>query len=237
MILSRIAIRFTGPNNKLAHAFYPDMELDGDIHFNDHHEWTGDKRQANNYNTIDLYSVAAHEIGHSLGLRHSDDKDSIMFKSHKPNDPVQLDREDIKSIRHLYGEDWSRMILAAPSPATTPPASVSGTTLELVTILEPLTTSDPQITKRHVCHRKRPATRRRGCRARPTEQPQVPQEEDDNGCTSPGKIPDPNDCQKFYRCIPDDEGGFHKIPKSCRARWVFNRQYSACDWPHNVKDC
>lgn len=45
-----------------------------------------------------------HEIGHSLGLRHSvGNKRSMMFPSYRPDLPVRLDKEDIQRIQQLYG--------------------------------------------------------------------------------------------------------------------------------------
>ena len=47
--------------------------------------------------------VAIHELGHSLGLDHSDVRDSIMaafYRGYVPN--VQLHADDIAGIRYLY---------------------------------------------------------------------------------------------------------------------------------------
>jgi len=51
-----------------------------------------------------LLQVAVHEIGHSLGLGHSDVQNSIMapfYRGYKPG--FTLDKDDIDGIRHLYG--------------------------------------------------------------------------------------------------------------------------------------
>ena len=54
---------------------------------------------------INLFQVAAHEFGHSLGLEHSDVKTALMtpyFQGYEPN--FKLDIDDIRGINALYGE-------------------------------------------------------------------------------------------------------------------------------------
>ncbi|KAI3784768.1 hypothetical protein L1987_43873 [Smallanthus sonchifolius] len=54
-------------------------------------------------NSIDVETVALHEIGHLLGLDHSQFQKAIMW-SHLPIGSVKgLDSDDIQGIRALYG--------------------------------------------------------------------------------------------------------------------------------------
>lgn len=54
---------------------------------------------------IHFFSVALHEIGHSLGLAHSDVREAVMyaFYSEQHND---LKQDDINGIQRLYGK-WT----------------------------------------------------------------------------------------------------------------------------------
>jgi len=49
--------------------------------------------------------VAVHEFGHSLGLEHSNVRQSIMYPWYKGYVPdIKLTEDDIKGIQALYGE-------------------------------------------------------------------------------------------------------------------------------------
>ncbi|XP_056139445.1 matrix metalloproteinase-20-like isoform X2 [Lampris incognitus] len=89
---------FDGPRGTLAHAFGPGEGTGGDAHFDDDEYWTsGDKG-------VNLYVVAAHEFGHSLGLKHSRNPESLMYPTYNsPDSPNLLSTEDIANINALYG--------------------------------------------------------------------------------------------------------------------------------------
>ncbi|XP_042226891.1 matrix metalloproteinase-16-like [Homarus americanus] len=110
---------FDGPGGTLAHAYFP--IYGGDAHFDDTEAWT-----IKSYRGTNLFQVAAHEFGHSLGLSHSDENKALMapfYRGYKSK--FTMDEDDITGIQALYGKKTTR-----PTPPTqrppTPSASDSG---------------------------------------------------------------------------------------------------------------
>jgi hypothetical protein len=113
---------FDGPGGVLAHTFYPappnPEPLAGDMHFDDSESWHI------GVNT-DLFSVALHELGHSLGLGHSDDPTAVMYPYYKM--VTTLAAPDIAAILTLYAAPTSAATVpppvSPPAPTPVPPAT------------------------------------------------------------------------------------------------------------------
>ncbi|XP_001509903.1 collagenase 3-like [Ornithorhynchus anatinus] len=90
---------FDGPSGLLAHAFPPGPNYGGDAHFDDDETWSSDSKGYN------LFLVAAHEFGHSLGLDHSRDPGALMFPiyTYVGNTGFVLPDDDVQGIQALYG--------------------------------------------------------------------------------------------------------------------------------------
>ena len=92
---------FDGVGNVLAHAFYPPPcgGLNaGKLHFDDAEQWD----LAGAGTAFDTETVALHEIGHLIGLRHSTVAGSVMFANY--GGPRRaLTNDDILGARALHG--------------------------------------------------------------------------------------------------------------------------------------
>ncbi|XP_033125959.1 stromelysin-3-like [Anneissia japonica] len=96
-------VHFDGPLNTLAHAYHlmgGYGELNGDIHFDDDEKWTWKAKQGRN-----LFIVAAHEIGHVIGLAHSKVKSALMWEHYQLfQNGYTLSEDDVKGIQRIYGK-------------------------------------------------------------------------------------------------------------------------------------
>lgn len=93
---------FDGPAGVLAHAFYPPPnggDLAGDVHFDGAEKWSVALPVP--ASSFDLVSVAAHEIGHALGLAHSNIQPALMYAYYSGVHRF-LHSDDIAGIQSIY---------------------------------------------------------------------------------------------------------------------------------------
>ncbi|KAI3946807.1 hypothetical protein MKW98_003370 [Papaver atlanticum] len=91
------ASSFDGQMGVVAYAFEPN---DGRFYYDADDKWSTSPGS----DTMDLESVAAHEIGHMLGLEHIYEPDAVMYPVFSPGTTKrQVQREDVKALRAIYG--------------------------------------------------------------------------------------------------------------------------------------
>ena len=111
------AYPFDGPGGVLAHTFYPanpnPEPIAGDMHLNDSESW-------HIGTSTDLFSVTLHELGHALGLGHSDNPGDVMYPYYKM--VTGLAAGDVAAIQTLYAAQAGAGT-PAPTPAPTSPTA------------------------------------------------------------------------------------------------------------------
>ena len=103
-----------GPDgNTLAHGFFPEPRggsWAGSLHFDEFETW---KDQPGGNEGTRLYNVALHEIGHCLGLSHSQDTNAIMY-AYYSEDRNDLQPDDVAGIQSLYGTPVAAPVAIIP---------------------------------------------------------------------------------------------------------------------------
>ncbi|XP_061684501.1 matrix metalloproteinase-28 isoform X1 [Syngnathoides biaculeatus] len=88
---------FDGPGGTLAHAFPPRR---GEAHFDEAERWT-----LNGHKGRNLFTVMAHEIGHTLGLEHSPVRHALMSPYYrKLGRGLVMSWDDVFAVQRLYGK-------------------------------------------------------------------------------------------------------------------------------------
>ncbi len=120
------SINIDGSGGTLAQAYFPpDLNrgrIAGDVQFDATERW--EVGNALGIAAFDLVLVAAHEIGHALGLDHTNDTSAVLYPSVSPTQSfVGLDAHDVSAIRSLYS---SRVGAATVASANTNTSTNTG---------------------------------------------------------------------------------------------------------------
>jgi len=111
-----------GSDAVLAYAFFP-IDNYSEMWFDESERWGS----MSSSTRIDLFKVAVHELGHSLGIGHTTAAGDIMQAFYDPDIMVKITEDSADAIQTLYGEFQKELeALPQPEPPTPiPPAPES----------------------------------------------------------------------------------------------------------------
>ncbi|XP_057666778.1 matrix metalloproteinase-2-like [Diorhabda carinulata] len=94
---------FDGPGKVLAHAYFPKGNSCIELHIDADEKWDLSLDGSSSEDQTSLLMVLIHEIGHILGIAHSDIETAIMYPWYQFNIAPKLDEDDKMALEALYG--------------------------------------------------------------------------------------------------------------------------------------
>ncbi|XP_057654728.1 matrix metalloproteinase-2-like [Diorhabda carinulata] len=94
---------FDGPGKVLAHAYFPKGNSSIELHIDADEKWDLSLDGSSSEDQTSLLMVLIHEIGHILGITHSDIETAIMYPWYQFNIAPKLDEDDKMALEALYG--------------------------------------------------------------------------------------------------------------------------------------
>lgn len=143
----RCMFNFDGKGGALAHAYFPENDACREIHFELNENWYFGLDGHPDENQTSFLSVLLHELGHSLGLAHSANEESIMYPWYQ-TDIQSLSDDDLMGLEALYGAKTTPSEIETSTTTTTP-------TTTTVKISTPTKSKTSTIT-RNLCEVKSP---------------------------------------------------------------------------------
>ena len=131
--------KIDGSGGILAQAYFPadvnPSRIAGDVQFDSAENW--EIGNAKGSAAFDLMYVAVHEIGHALGLEHSQRGSAVPAPTVSPTEYfTTLDRDDVDSILSIYAP-------ASTTRGTTPTSGMTPTTTATAPKTPPVVTTPP----------------------------------------------------------------------------------------------
>ncbi|XP_074596851.1 stromelysin-2-like [Brevipalpus obovatus] len=117
---------FDGLGEDIGHAFAPGPGKGGDVHLDGDEKWVATKRERDRIKgVLPVYGALLHELGHSLGLFHSSDRNAIMYERLVKYWLLDEDlpQDDKDGIQFLYGSRGDSTPADRTKPYTYPTVS------------------------------------------------------------------------------------------------------------------
>ncbi len=118
-----------GPLNILGETCPPSTTCAGDMILDDAENWTLGTPDPGGYQNISLLGVASHELGHAIGLLHTNDTTALMYPEYSPY-ALQPTADDVAGAQRLYGPGagvaYNPTAMPGVPPATNGQMAVSG---------------------------------------------------------------------------------------------------------------